>query len=98
KDPQRGSVDPAESKAGRRSPLRRLLVVAHYDDRPETNRWSMRYLITGGAGFIGSHLADRLIGRGDEVVVLDDLSTGSLRNVAHLEGDPRFILVRGSAL
>jgi NAD(P)-dependent dehydrogenase (short-subunit alcohol dehydrogenase family) len=45
----------------------------------------MRYLITGGAGFIGSHLADRLIGRGDEVVVLDDLSTGSLRNVTHLE-------------
>ena len=58
----------------------------------------MRYLITGGAGFIGSHLADRLIGRGDEVVVLDDLSTGSLRNVAHLEGDPRFMLVRGSVL
>ena len=58
----------------------------------------MRYLITGGAGFIGSHLADRLIGRGDEVVVLDDLSTGSLRNVTHLEGDPRFRLVRGSVL
>ncbi len=58
----------------------------------------MRYLITGGAGFIGSHLADRLIGRGDEVVALDDLSTGSLRNVTHLEGDPRFRLVRGTIL
>src|SRR4030095_6825571 len=58
----------------------------------------MRYLITGGAGFIGSHLADRLIGRGDEVGVLAVLSTGSLRSVAHLEGDPRFMLVRGSVL
>ena len=58
----------------------------------------MRYLITGGAGFIGSHLADRLIGRGDEVVALDDLSTGSPRNVSHLEGDPRFRFVRGTIL
>ncbi len=58
----------------------------------------MRYLITGGAGFIGSHLADHLIGRGDDVVALDDLSTGSLRNVAHLEDDPRFRLVRGTIL
>jgi UDP-glucose 4-epimerase len=58
----------------------------------------MRYLITGGAGFIGSHLADHLIGRGDEVVALDDLSTGSARNVAHLEGEPRFRLVSGSIL
>lgn len=44
----------------------------------------MRYLITGGAGFIGSHLADRLVSRGDEVVLVDDLSTGSLHNVEHL--------------
>lgn len=44
----------------------------------------MRYLITGGAGFIGSHLADRLVERGDEVVIVDDLSTGSLRNIQHL--------------
>ena len=58
----------------------------------------MRYLITGGAGFIGSHLADALIGRGDEVTALDDLSTGSLSNVAHLEGDPRFRLIRGSIM
>ncbi len=50
----------------------------------------MRYLITGGAGFIGSHLADALLGRGDSVIVLDDLSTGSIRNVAHLEKHPRF--------
>jgi UDP-glucose 4-epimerase len=58
----------------------------------------MRYLVTGGAGFIGSHLADRLIGRGDEVLALDDLSTGSTRNVAHLADEPRFRLVEGSIL
>jgi UDP-glucose 4-epimerase len=50
----------------------------------------MRYLITGGAGFIGSHLSDLLIARGDEVHVLDDLSTGRLENVEHLGGDPAF--------
>ena len=58
----------------------------------------MRYLITGGAGFIGSHMADHLIARGDEVVAMDDLSTGSLRNVAHLDAEPRFRLVRGTIL
>jgi nucleoside-diphosphate-sugar epimerase len=58
----------------------------------------MRYLITGGAGFIGSHLADHLIGRGDDVLAMDDLSTGSLRNVAHLDGNPLFQLVRGTIL
>ena len=41
----------------------------------------MRYLITGGAGFIGSHLADELLDRGNEVHVLDDLSTGSIENI-----------------
>ena len=45
---------------------------------------SLRYLITGGAGFIGSHLADRLIARGDNVVLLDNLSTGSMGNIRHL--------------
>ena len=47
-------------------------------------------LITGGAGFIGSHLADRLISDGHEVWILDDLSTGSMRNVDHLVDSPRF--------
>jgi UDP-glucose 4-epimerase len=46
----------------------------------------MRCLITGGAGFIGSHLADELLRRGDEVHVLDDLSTGSIDNLRHLKG------------
>ena len=50
----------------------------------------MRVLITGGAGFIGSHLADAYIERGDEVFVLDDLSTGSIDNIRHLRGHPRF--------
>src|ERR1700704_3955203 len=45
----------------------------------------MRYLITGGAGFIGSHLAERLLDRGDRVVVLDNLSTGSVENIRHLK-------------
>jgi UDP-glucose 4-epimerase len=46
----------------------------------------MRAFITGGAGFIGSHLADALIARGDTVTILDNLSTGSRKNIAHLEG------------
>ncbi|HUO34598.1 MAG TPA: GDP-mannose 4,6-dehydratase [Candidatus Acidoferrum sp.] len=50
----------------------------------------MRYLITGGAGFIGSHLAESLLARGDDVFVLDDLSTGSVENIRHLKGEPRF--------
>ena len=54
----------------------------------------MRALITGGAGFIGSHLADRLLDRGDEIIILDDLSTGRLANIAHLTGraDVEFVL------
>ncbi len=47
-------------------------------------------LITGGAGFIGSHLAEYLLARGDEVYIIDDLSTGSITNIAHLKPNPRF--------
>ena len=50
----------------------------------------LRYLVTGGAGFIGSWLADRLLADGHEVVVMDDLSTGRLDNIRHLEDNPRF--------
>jgi UDP-glucose 4-epimerase len=50
----------------------------------------VKILITGGAGFIGSHLADAYIARGDEVVVIDDLSTGSLDNIEQLANHPRF--------
>ena len=50
----------------------------------------MRVLITGGAGFIGSHLSDAYLQRGDEVFVIDDLSTGSIENIRHLKDHPRF--------
>jgi UDP-glucose 4-epimerase len=50
----------------------------------------MRYLITGGAGFIGSHLAEGLLERGHEVYVIDDLSTGSIDNIEHLKPNPAF--------
>ncbi|HEX5707268.1 MAG TPA: GDP-mannose 4,6-dehydratase [Pyrinomonadaceae bacterium] len=50
----------------------------------------MRVLITGGAGFIGSHLSDAYVERGDEVYCLDDLSTGSIDNIAHLKKHARF--------
>jgi UDP-glucose 4-epimerase len=50
----------------------------------------LRVLITGGAGFIGSHLSDAYIRRGDEVYVIDDLSTGRFENIQHLKGHPRF--------
>lgn len=53
----------------------------------------MRILITGGAGFLGSHLADRLLGEGHEVVAMDNLVTGSKANIAHLEGNPRFSFI-----
>jgi len=58
----------------------------------------MRYLVTGGAGFIGSHLSDALLARGDEVTVLDDLSTGDPSNLAEARGAPGFRFVEGSIL
>jgi UDP-glucose 4-epimerase len=50
----------------------------------------LRVLITGGAGFIGSHLADHLLSLGDEIWAVDDLSTGSIENIEHLKSNPRF--------
>ncbi len=53
-----------------------------------------RTLVTGGAGFLGSHLCDRLVARGDDVLCVDNFFTGSKRNVAHLGGQSRFELMR----
>ncbi len=58
----------------------------------------MKILITGGAGFVGSHLADKLIGQGHEITVIDDLSTGRYSNVEHLEGRDRFRLIIDTVL
>jgi len=54
----------------------------------------MRVLVTGGAGFLGSHLCDRLIEQGHDVLCLDNYFTGSKKNVEHLAGNPRFELIR----
>ena len=54
----------------------------------------MRILITGGAGFIGSHLCDYLLGQGHEVIAMDNLSTGSTDNIAHLVGRERFQFIK----
>ena len=58
----------------------------------------MRVLVTGGAGFIGSHLSEALLDRGDEVWVLDDLSTGQLENLSAFAGHPRFHFVEGTVI
>lgn len=55
----------------------------------------MRILITGGAGFLGSHLCDALVDRGDEVICLDDLSSGRRANIAHLEASKHFTFIEG---
>ncbi len=58
------------------------------------SRKSKRILVTGGAGFLGSHLCDRLIAAGDEVLCVDNFFTGSRQNIAHLLQHPRFELLR----
>ncbi|XP_021290449.1 UDP-glucuronic acid decarboxylase 2-like isoform X2 [Herrania umbratica] len=79
-----------------------------YEENPEASRRSnvagkvplgvkgksLRILVTGGAGFVGSHLVDRLIGRGDSVIVVDNFFTGRKENLVHHFGDPRFELIR----
>lgn len=64
-----------------------MATMRHYETRK-------RILVTGGAGFLGSHLIDRLLARGDEVVCVDNLFTGSKRNIEHLHGNARFEFMR----
>jgi len=54
----------------------------------------MRILITGGAGFLGSHLAESLLSEGHEVICMDNLSTGKAENVAHLMGNDAFTFIK----
>lgn len=54
----------------------------------------LRIVVTGGAGFVGSHLVDKLIGRGNDVIVIDNFFTGRKGNLVHLFGNPRFELIR----
>ncbi|MFC6086331.1 NAD-dependent epimerase/dehydratase family protein [Sphaerisporangium aureirubrum] len=63
-----------------------------------THEAGRRYLITGGSGFIGSHLTDALLARGDSVVILDNLSTGRTANLDHVADHPRLRFVQGSVL
>ena len=65
---------------------------------PSVIKKDMKILITGGAGFVGSHLADRLIAEGNEITVIDDLSTGRYSNVEHLEDRPNFRLIIDTVL
>lgn len=58
----------------------------------------MKYLVTGGAGFVGSHLVDELVLRGDSVIILDDFSTGRRENISHHEGNSLVHIVEGSIL
>ena len=58
----------------------------------------MKILLTGGAGFVGSHLADALLAQGHHVIVVDDLSTGSMENITHLKGQPGFEYVIDSIM
>ncbi|MDO8265027.1 MAG: SDR family NAD(P)-dependent oxidoreductase [Candidatus Parcubacteria bacterium] len=59
---------------------------------------SKKILITGGAGFIGSHLAEKLLSQGNEVFVIDNLSTGSLKNIKHLRKNKKFHFIKGDIL
>lgn len=56
----------------------------------------MRFVVTGGAGFIGSHIADALVHRGDEVVILDNLFSGKMENIHHLQDNKSVTFIRGS--
>nr|HPM03307.1 GDP-mannose 4,6-dehydratase [Candidatus Cloacimonadota bacterium] len=58
----------------------------------------MKILITGGAGFIGSHLSEELLNQGHKVTIIDNLSTGRFSNISHLQSHPNFQYVIGTIL
>src|SRR5262245_51612835 len=64
----------------------------------ETPRRSSSFLVLGGAGFIGSHLCERLIGEGHDVTCVDNFATGSRANVEHLINTPRFSMAEGDVV
>jgi len=66
-----------------------------HDGTPVPPRPVRRAVVTGGAGFVGSHLCEALVAQGAEVVCVDDLSTGDVHNLASLADDPRFVFVQG---
>src|ERR1051326_1098525 len=61
-------------------------------------REGKKILVAGGAGFVGSHLCDALLARGNFVIALDNLSTGSVKNIAHLKNHPRFKFIKGDVI
>src|SRR4030095_1445440 len=77
-----GRVGEREMKIVSRSPT---LPLSHSEEMGD-----MRILVTGGAGFIGSHLADRLLKEGHPAVAMDNLVTGDVKNIAHHRSDPNF--------
>src|SRR3954452_16025321 len=80
-----GSADP--SIMWRNSTKRRINLARVYNSRK-------RILVTGGAGFLGSHLIDRLLGDGHEILCADNLFTGTKQNIEHLHSHPRFEFLR----
>ncbi|KAK8548734.1 hypothetical protein V6N13_054489 [Hibiscus sabdariffa] len=100
RQPSQGSILGSESS----SMTRRVLYEAFQEGLRGRNvagkvplglkRKSLRIVVTGGAGFVGSHLVDRLIARGDSVIVVDNFFTGRKENLMHHFGNPKFELIR----
>jgi UDP-glucuronate decarboxylase len=93
------------SSNGNNNPLARFSVEPAHRDVPARHfvggkvplglkRKGLRVLVTGGAGFVGSHLVDRLLERGDSVIVVDNLFTGRKGNIVHHFGNPNFEMIR----